>query len=1677
MDADGVRRTGEGILSSVRMRGLSAMTGSFREVRAAIRRRHWRKCVRRIGFVAVVMITNLSMIVSQTQAYMELQRAIHAPQKTTLGAGPWTHVTHTASVALRSLEGWVSSIFAVCDGPSSNLTLSPAGAPYPWQAAVPAGPYSAVNMANGNLFTTVPIVGWQSIGRPIQFSLFHNTLGDEPGLSTIVGEKWTHSYCRHLVYDGRENTYALYTDEGGSLIFSETEPHSGVYEPPAGFHLKLELMIGQGILRLTYKNQDVDEFDSQNGRLLRVLDASELATGADGTMLDYDCGLLASVTDSVGNELVLSRYNDGKLHSITAPDIDVTDSLPRVYELMYDYEAKIVEVSSARRTDNPNDQAPAYPMFWASFQTEDNYLIKITDYATEIECSNPELPDYWCWGVEDTRTVTEFIYVSERVDSVVLAKDTPSESELQFEYLFDSSIESSSVEVYPRSAVTTYYFDAYARLERIEDPLDRDVLQVEWDTLNNPVETTNVLGGVTEQTFDSSGNVLTVQPPVGGVWEYTYDSLNNITSITEPLDNVTSFEYEDENNPTRPTLINGPGVSDLPLAWGQGGQPGQPVYDLGRLKRSVNPNGVEQLFNYWTPDSLVPEDGCGKGQLWEASLGRGEFPNGPMSGAPVPVADRVSRTDRTGNPVATGQYICHSTKEGGTGLPNEPCESARWLGGEQPEGWYPFCVDGSDCERSYDADGNIGSCIDCGQGRGLQDHPRYGGKGELLYYPHGEGEGDGYYFEYDPLGRKTAEFASYDESRGGGLSGSGMALFPNHQVFWEYMDAYGEITRTYCRVQNDWAAGQAGFFTQPSQDPPIPGYATITTTWSTDLAGRITSVDQNGAVTEYEYMDSTSLPAVVVSKPDLTSTEYYVDVAGQVVQIVHKDCWGEEALAIEYYRDLKGRVTDIYEYADNGAYSYHTEFTYGHGHLTEAELCVDDACEAWFLEDGSARGLYYSWFAELVDSAYFTGGGDPNRLVKEIRTGDGNDESTDYYREYRYDAGGNRLVMLEKEPNGVPVPSEWGYSRLTRYNYAYLSNYDPTPPNMGIAYYLANPRDPWHDSSRPVGEPVPGAELDTAWSQNSYDLNGEGYGQDKLLSYTQYEFDENGGWIEDQPPVYTAYEYNTDAGMMSRRISWNGITNTLTDTHFSYYKGKLGSAAVDEIFWEDPEVAPDLERDRQRFVEIYVHNPFGERFAVMHSPRLTPYDTFFQWGQSPQSYPGCITATGGDWVNFYDYAEGPSGGRELVCERRTSASCTHLSPCTTVFSGFVSVFQWGPMGLVARLGASLRNGEWNASGGEECDPEDPNSPVSGAFDAEDPFTMSAYTYMVDHMGNVVGLADSATGEAQRQVFDAFGVNVGGYATFACAADQDWADDPWHLEREFEDPSAPSLIPIPPPPPCPLPPEREPQAVARMQTGLFNWRGGEGSQTSLVLEDMPESSTFLGDEDPNDAIDPPSLRWSALQRPSTGLVYMQARYYEPETGRFTQSDPMPYGFETFLAGQNNRWVYCANDPVNGSDPSGQFVQLIGAVLTIVGTGFIIASMFTTGRTSTILGAVGGLVFSAGLFLVGNLAGFALAWKQLLQVLALVSPYLIMYIANLLMLLGYIMGKIPASNCGIPITNVRTIEGLKLLWQRIFALRLKGNRWKGLEPTSSYTVFLADCVQHPRCSGGLVARFAT
>jgi RHS repeat-associated protein len=82
-------------------------------------------------------------------------------------------------------------------------------------------------------------------------------------------------------------------------------------------------------------------------------------------------------------------------------------------------------------------------------------------------------------------------------------------------------------------------------------------------------------------------------------------------------------------------------------------------------------------------------------------------------------------------------------------------------------------------------------------------------------------------------------------------------------------------------------------------------------------------------------------------------------------------------------------------------------------------------------------------------------------------------------------------------------------------------------------------------------------------------------------------------------------------------------------------------------------------------------------------------------------------------------------------------------------------------------------------------------------------------------------------------------------------------------------------------------------------------------------------------DPDCSVGGTALCWQpfgfggGLWEPATGIVRFGARDYDPMAGRFVQKDPVR------LAGGQNVFLYANDDPINGSDPSGEWPKWIPA----------------------------------------------------------------------------------------------------------------------------------------------------
>ena len=83
-----------------------------------------------------------------------------------------------------------------------------------------------------------------------------------------------------------------------------------------------------------------------------------------------------------------------------------------------------------------------------------------------------------------------------------------------------------------------------------------------------------------------------------------------------------------------------------------------------------------------------------------------------------------------------------------------------------------------------------------------------------------------------------------------------------------------------------------------------------------------------------------------------------------------------------------------------------------------------------------------------------------------------------------------------------------------------------------------------------------------------------------------------------------------------------------------------------------------------------------------------------------------------------------------------------------------------------------------------------------------------------------------------------------------------------------------------------------------------------------VEVRRQAHTPFGDQHYATGSHAESKGWIGEREEETELVYLNARYYDPEIGRFTAPDPI-----VRLGQKLNRYSYSRNNPINFSDPSG------------------------------------------------------------------------------------------------------------------------------------------------------------
>ena len=169
---------------------------------------------------------------------------------------------------------------------------------------------------------------------------------------------------------------------------------------------------------------------------------------------------------------------------------------------------------------------------------------------------------------------------------------------------------------------------------------------------------------------------------------------------------------------------------------------------------------------------------------------------------------------------------------------------------------------------------------------------------------------------------------------------------------------------------------------------------------------------------------------------------------------------------------------------------------------------------------------------------------------------------------------------------------------------------------------------------------------------------------------------------------------------------------------------------------------------------------------------------------------------------------------------------------------------------------------------------------------------------------------------------------------------------------------------------------------------------EGNQVGEYAYDGYGNQVIVKDEGGIASLNPFRYRGYYFDE-ETGFYYLNARYYDPETGRFISPDTLSILDET--KGQINGlnlYMYCADNPIM-NDPSGHswWKWLISRLKIVVGAILVITGVGATLGASLIVGGVMEIamqfVSSSISEMIGGLGSFANGWGAFSTALSLFS----------------------------------------------------------------------------------------
>ncbi len=398
------------------------------------------------------------------------------------------------------------------------------------------------------------------------------------------GYGWANSYDMFLSIDPGSGAVTVHNANGSSVTYASDG--GGTFNGPSSDFATLTQDSTTHDYTYTRTTGESYLFNS-TGQLIKEIDrngyvttltysGSNLATVADpaGRTLNFAYGTngdVSSVTDAGGRKVTYTYDSSGNLDSITNAAGGVTS-------FTYDSSHRMLTETDPRggKTTLTYNSSGEVASWTDAMSRTTTYTYSGPIGGTETTTETDARGD-----------VTDWSYKALELTSKTMGAGTSSAATTS--YTYDPVTLGLTSVTDPNGHVTNDSYDSGGNLLSSTDPLGHTISHT-YNAFDEVLTTTDPKGVTTTNTYDSHGNLLSTSTPVGGqtaTTSYTYSTTNpgDVVSMTNPNGKTSTYAYDKYGDRTTSTDPLGDATNDTYNVLGQKTEEKSP---LGRKTKYTN---------------------------------------------------------------------------------------------------------------------------------------------------------------------------------------------------------------------------------------------------------------------------------------------------------------------------------------------------------------------------------------------------------------------------------------------------------------------------------------------------------------------------------------------------------------------------------------------------------------------------------------------------------------------------------------------------------------------------------------------------------------------------------------------------------------------------------------------------------------------------------------------------------------------------------------------------------------------------------------------------------------------------------------------------------------------------------------------------------------------------------